>query len=48
MTARLQINNNQETLYNQDYYQWLIQTAKLLKEKKFTQLTHISQTLSVV
>jgi hypothetical protein len=38
MTARLQINNNQETLYNQDYYQWLIQTAKLLKEKKFTQL----------
>lgn len=38
MTARLQINNSQETLYNQDYYQWLIQTAKLLKEKKFTQL----------
>jgi hypothetical protein len=38
MTARLQINNSQETLYNQDYYQWLIQTAKLLKKKKFTQL----------
>ncbi len=38
MTARLQINNNQETLYNQDYYQWLIQTSQLLREKKFTQL----------
>ena len=38
MTARLKINNSQETLYDRDYYQWLIQTAKLLKEKKFTQL----------
>ena len=38
MTARLPINNSQETLYKQDYYQWLIQTAELLKEKKFTQL----------
>ncbi len=38
MTARLQITNSQETLYNQDYYQWLTQTAKLLKEKQFTQL----------
>ncbi len=38
MTAQLQTNNSQETLYNQDYYQWLIQTAKLLKEKEFTQL----------
>lgn len=38
MTARLPINNSQETLYHQDYYQWLIHTAELLKEKKFTQL----------
>jgi predicted nucleic acid-binding Zn-ribbon protein len=38
MTAQLQANNSQETLYNQDYYQWLIQTAQLLKEKEFTQL----------
>ncbi|MGL5879842.1 MAG: DUF29 domain-containing protein [Xenococcaceae cyanobacterium] len=38
MTGQLQTNNSQETLYNQDYYQWLNHTAKLLKEKKFTQL----------
>jgi hypothetical protein len=38
MTARLEITNSQENLYHQDYYQWLIQTAKLLKEKEFTQL----------
>ncbi|MDJ0578229.1 MAG: DUF29 domain-containing protein [Xenococcaceae cyanobacterium MO_234.B1] len=38
MTAQIQINNSQETLYNQDYYQWLTHTAKLLKEKEFTKL----------
>lgn len=38
MTARLQVNNSQENLYNQDYYQWLIYTAKLLQEKEFTKL----------
>jgi hypothetical protein len=38
MTAQIQISNSQETLYNQDYYQWLIDTAKLLKEKEFTKL----------
>ena len=38
MTAPLEITNTQEPLYEQDYYQWLTQTAKLLKEKKFTQL----------
>ena len=38
MTVPLEITNTQEPLYEQDYYQWLTQTAKLLKEKKFTQL----------
>ncbi len=38
MTAPLEITNIQELLYEQDYYQWLTQTTKLLKEKKFTQL----------
>jgi hypothetical protein len=38
MTAQIQINNSQESLYNQDYYKWLTQTAKLLKEKEFTKL----------
>jgi hypothetical protein len=38
MTAQIQIDNSQEILYNQDYYQWLTHTAKLLKEKEFTKL----------
>ena len=38
MTIQLQINDNQQTLYNKDYYQWLTHTAKLLKKKNFTQL----------
>ena len=38
MTVPLEITNIQKPLYEQDYYQWLTQTAKLLKEKKFTQL----------
>ena len=38
MTAQLQKHNIQETLYDQDYYQWLINTAKLLKSKEFTKL----------
>lgn len=38
MTAPLPIANSQETLYDRDYYQWLTQTAKLLKAKQFTQI----------
>lgn len=38
MTAQIQITNSQEALYDQDYYLWLSNTAKLLKAKKFTQL----------
>ena len=38
MTAQIKITNNQKSLYEQDYYQWLIHTAKLLKEKEFTKL----------
>jgi Domain of unknown function DUF29 len=38
MTTQLEINDNRTTLYDQDYCQWLTQTAELLKEKKFTQL----------
>ncbi|MDJ0535289.1 MAG: DUF29 domain-containing protein [Xenococcaceae cyanobacterium MO_207.B15] len=38
MTAQIQVNNSQATLYNQDYYQWLIHTAKLLEQKEFTKL----------
>lgn len=38
MTAQTQITNSQETLYDQDYYLWLSNTAKLLKAKKFAQL----------
>ncbi len=38
MTAQIQIINSQEALYDQDYYLWLTSTAKLLKEKNFTQL----------
>ncbi len=38
MTAQLEINNNQDILYDRDYYQWLTQTANLLREKEFTKL----------
>ncbi len=38
MTAQLKTNQNQETLYEQDYYRWLTQTANLLKLKDFTKL----------
>ena len=38
MTAQIQVNNSQANLYNQDYYQWLIHTAKLLEQKEFTKL----------
>lgn len=38
MTAQIKITNSQETLYDRDYYLWLSNTAKLLKEKEFTQL----------
>ena len=38
MTAQLEINNNQDILYDRDYYQWLTQTANLLREKEFTEL----------
>jgi hypothetical protein len=38
MTAQIQIDNSQQALYDRDYYLWLSNTAKFLKEKKFTQL----------
>ena len=38
MTAQTQITNSQKTLYNQDYYRWLIHTAELLKAQEFTKL----------
>ena len=38
MTAQLPSNKQLETLYEQDYYQWLTDTAKLLEEKEFTKL----------
>ena len=38
MTAQIKITNAQKSLYEQDYYQWLMHTAKLLKEKEFTKL----------
>ena len=37
MTAQIQITNSQD-LYNRDYCQWLIHTAKLLKGKEFAKL----------
>ncbi len=38
MTARLEINKNQDTLYDRDYYQWLTKTAELLRLKEFNKL----------
>lgn len=38
MSAQLEINKKHNTLYEKDYYQWLIQTATLLKRKEFTEL----------
>ena len=38
MTAQLQINKNQDTLYDRDYYQWLTKTAELLRLKEFNKL----------
>ena len=38
MTAQLKTNQNQDILYEQDYYRWLTQTADLLKSKEFTKL----------
>ncbi|HEY9770788.1 MAG TPA: DUF29 domain-containing protein [Coleofasciculaceae cyanobacterium] len=38
MTTQLEINDNQTTLYDRDYCQWLTRTAELLKKKEFTQL----------
>lgn len=38
MTAQIQITNSQDNLYDQDYYLWLSNTAKLLKTKRFAQL----------
>ena len=38
MTSQIEITSTQEALYDQDYYLWLSDTAKLLKAKKFTLL----------
>ena len=39
MTAKIQANNSKKkSLYNQDYYLWLVQTTNLLEQQKFTNL----------
>jgi hypothetical protein len=38
MSAHLEVNKKLNTLYEKDYYQWLRQTATLLKKKDFTEL----------
>lgn len=38
MTARLSSINNTDNLYERDYYLWLLHTAKLIKEGKFSEV----------
>ena len=38
MSTPLEVNKKLNTLYERDYYQWLRQTATLLKKKEFTEL----------
>lgn len=38
MTARLSSINDTDNLYERDYYLWLLHTAKLIREEKFSEV----------
>ncbi len=42
MTAQLPSNTNTSSLYDQDYYLWLKNTAKLIQEGKFSEIDTVN------